>query len=501
MNSLDRLKERTREISHLGSAAAVLGWDQQCYMPPGAAAARADHLATMSKLIHEKFTSDEMGKLIEEAARETEGMPFESDDASLVRVIKKDFERETKVPTELVAEETKTTALAHEEWVAARKANNYKHFQPWLEKIVDIERRIAEARGYKDQIYDALMDPFEPGMKTSEVEAIFDAIRPELVQIVKDIKDSGVEVDSSILHRKYAIDKQREITNDVASRIGFDFKTGRQDEAAHPFCTSFATSDVRITTRFDENFLSGSVFATMHEAGHAMYEQGFPEHFEGTPLRGGASLGFHESQSRMWENQVGRSRPFIEYYFPILQEKFPESLGDVSVDQFYRAANKVEPSLIRVEADEVTYGLHIMLRFELEKEMIAGRVDFNTLPDLWNSKMEEYLGITPDSDANGVLQDVHWSSGIIGYFPTYQLGNLISAQLWEMIRNEITDLDDQIRRGEFSNLLSWLRKNVHAHGCKFEPADLIQRITGKPLDSKPYLTYLRSKFGTIYGIK
>lgn len=501
MSALEPLKERYREISHLRAAAAVLGWDQQCYMPPGAAQARAEQLETLSKMIHEKFTSDEMGRLIEAAEEETAGMPFESDEASMVRVLRRDYDRETKVPTELVAEETKTTALAHEEWVVARKNNDYKHFQPWLEKIVDIERRIAEARGYKEQMYDALMDPFEPGMKTSEVEAIFDALRPELVQIVKDIKDSGVQVDNSLMHRNYDIAKQREITNDIAKRIGYDFNIGRQDEAPHPFCTSFAATDVRITTRFHENFLPGSVFATMHEAGHAMYEQGMPAKFEWTPLRGGASLGFHESQSRMWENQVGRSRAFIEYYFPVLQEKFPESLGDVTVDDFYRAANKVQPSFIRVEADEVTYGLHIMLRFELEKEMIAGRVDFNKLPELWNSKMEEYLGITPDSDSNGVLQDVHWSGGTIGYFPTYQLGNMIAAQLWEKIKVELPDIEDQIRRGEFANLLGWLRKNVHAHGRKFEPADLIVRVTGKPLEARPYLTYLRSKFGTIYGIK
>ena len=283
-------------------------------------------------------------------------------------------------------------------------------------------------------------------------------------------------------------------------RIGFDFETGRQDQAAHPFCTSFSTKDVRITTRFDEHYLPGSVFASMHEAGHAMYEQGSPEKYDSTPLRGGTSLGFHESQSRMWENQVGRSRQFINYYFPVLKEKFPESLGKVTAEEFYKAANKVEPTLIRVEADEVTYGLHIMLRFELEKLMVEDKVKFSDLPDLWNTKMKEYLGVTPPNDAEGVLQDVHWSSGIIGYFPTYQLGNLISAQLWEKMLQGMPDLYEQIGRGEFSNLLGWLRKNVHQHGRKYLPGELIVKVTGRQVESETYMKYLRGKYGDIYQL-
>ncbi len=500
MSALETLQQKLKEISDLNSAAALLSWDQQCYMPPGAAESRAEQLTTLSKLIHEKSTSDEIGSLIDKASSENSGAEYHSLEASLIRVAKRDYDLAVKVPTELVAEETKTTTLAHEEWVKARKENNYNHFRPWLEKIVDIERRIAECRGYKDQIYDALLDPYEPGMTSAEVETIFNQVRNDLVQLVKEIKASSVKVDDSILYRKYDVVKQNDICNDVVSKIGYDFSTGRQDKAAHPFCTSFATTDVRITTRFNENSLLGSVMSSMHEAGHAMYEQGFPPEFNGTPLRGGCSLGFHESQSRMWENQVGRGKPFINWYFSKLQSTFPESLGDVNAEQFYLAVNKVEPSLIRTESDEVTYNLHIMLRFELEKEMVAGRIDYANLPEIWNEKMREYLGVVPDSDANGVLQDVHWSAGILGYFPTYALGNLIAAQLWKKVNEEIPDLQDQFGRGQFDSLLEWLRKNVHIHGCKYYPSELIKMITGSAIDPNIYRDYLRGKFSEIYQL-
>ena len=500
MSTLETLKERMREISHLGSARSVLGWDQQTYMPPGAAEERADQLSTLSRIIHDKFTSDEVGKLLDDAIRETEGMDYGSDDAALVRVVKRDYDLETKIPGDLVAEQTKTSSLAHEVWVNARKENDYKSFQPWLEKNVDICRRIAEHHGYEECMYDALLDEYEPGMKTSDVERIFGDLRTGLIELVRQIKESGVEVNGTIMTRKYDKQAQIEITNDLVKKIGYDLTTGRQDQAVHPFCTSFATTDVRITTRFNESYLPGSVFASMHEAGHAMYEQGSPEKFNGSPLRGGTSLGFHESQSRMWENLVGRSRPFINYYFPTLQEKFPESLGDVNAEQFYRAANHVKPSLIRVEADEVTYNLHIMLRFELEKAMIECEVNFSDLPEIWNSKMEEYLGIKPPTDAEGVLQDIHWSSGTIGYFPTYALGNLISVQLWEKITDEMTDIYEQIGRGEFSPLRQWLVENVHKHGRKFFPQELIHRITGEQIESGSYLRYLRNKYSDIYNL-
>jgi carboxypeptidase Taq len=499
MSALETLKSRLNEVVRLRQAASLVDWDQQCYMPPGGSDARAEQAAVLQKVIHEKFTSDEIGELLDKSAAEA-GTDIENDDAALVRATRRDYDLETKVSAALVAEFAKTTSLAHDVWVKARKANDYKQFQPWLEKIVDLCRQIAEHRGYEDHIYDALIHPFEPGMKTAEVDRIFSELRPRLVDLVKMVQDSPTKVDASVMTRKYDVENQKEICNDIVSRIGYDFNNGRQDQAPHPFCTNFSNKDVRITTRFDENFLPGSVFASMHEAGHAMYEQGSPDKFEGTPLAGGCSLGFHESQSRMWENQIGRSRQFIDYYFPTLHAKFPESLGDITAEKFYLAANKVEPSLIRVEADEMTYGLHIMLRFELEKLMVEGKVNFSELPDLWNSKMQEYLGVTPPNDAQGVLQDVHWSSGIIGYFPTYQLGNLISAQLWEKMQAEIPDIYGGIARGEFKAILDWLRKNVHSQGSKFLPGELIQRITGNPIQTEPYFKYLRGKYGEIYGM-
>jgi carboxypeptidase Taq len=500
MSSIAGLKEILNKVERLGQASAVLDWDQQCYMPPGGAEARAEQQAVIGRLHHDLFTSDEVGTLLERSQAELNGAGPDSDDAALVVVTQREYDRETKVPGDLVAEFAKTTSLAHETWVHARKNNDFEHFRPTLEKIVELCRQVAEHRGYDDHIYDALMDPFEPGMTSAEVDQIFGDLRPTLVEMVKRIKDSSVKADGSIMTRTYPIDKQREICNDVVKLVGYDFENGRQDEAPHPFCTNFSNKDVRITTRFDEHYLPGSIFASLHEAGHAMYEQGSPDKFEGTPLAGGASLGFHESQSRMWENQVGRSKEFIGFYFPRLQKAFPDALGNVSAEDFRRAANKVEPSLIRVEADEVTYGLHIMLRYELEKMMLEGKVSFKDLPELWNTKMQDYIGVTPDSDANGVLQDVHWSSGILGYFPTYQLGNLISAQLWEKMNQDISDIPDQMARGEFGQILDWLRKNVHQYGAKYFPKDLIVKATAKPLTSEPYNKYIESKYSEIYRL-
>lgn len=500
MSKVAELKDRIREIQRLSQASAVLSWDQQCNMPPLGAQSRAEQLATLSKIIHEKFTSDEVGALIDDLSAETSNASMDDDEKAMARILKRNYDRLTKVPTALVAEEAEVTTLAHEVWVKARKENDFKSFLPSLEKIIDIKRQIAEYIGFDEHIYDALLDAYEPGMKTKEVEIIFNELRPKLVNFVKQIQDSGTEVDDSILKRKYDIEKQKEIANDVVKRIGYDFSRGRQDIAAHPFCTTLGSGDVRITTRFDDHFLPSSLFASMHEAGHAMYEQGIPEKYDGTALFDACSLAFHESQSRMWENNVGRSREFIEYYLPVLQEAFPESLGDVSVDEFYRAANKVSPSLIRVEADEVTYGLHIMLRFELEKNMLEGKINFAELPEIWNEKMREYLGITPPNDSSGVLQDVHWSAGIVGYFPTYALGNLIGAQLWEKIQREIPDLKEQIRSGQFDQLLSWLRANVHQYANKYLPGELIVKITGNPIQTEPFMQYLHDKYAPIYNL-
>ena len=337
-------------------------------------------------------------------------------------------------------------------------------------------------------------------MKTSQVQAVFDSIKPDLIALVRQIAAKANPVGDAVLHREYDEQQQLNFGLDVIKRYGFDFTRGRQDRSVHPFTTGFSIGDVRITTRVERNFLSPALFGTLHECGHALYEQGINPELERTPLADGASLGMHESQSRLWENLVGRSRPFWQFFFPKLKEAFPAQLADQTLESFYRAANTVSPSLVRVEADEVTYGLHVMLRFELENEMIEGRVKIADVPEAWNAKMQDFLGITPPTVALGALQDIHWSSGLIGYFPTYQLGNLISLQLWDKINADIPDLTDQIAQGEFGALLPWLRTNLHQHGRKFTSVELLQRITGGGLNPAPYLKYLKTKFGEIYGL-
>jgi carboxypeptidase Taq len=370
-----------------------------------------------------------------------------------------------------------------------------------LQKIVDLNRKLADALGYPEKPYDALLDQFEPDMKTSDVKAVFDSIKPDLIELVREIAAKADAVSDAVLHREYDEQAQWNFGLDVIKRYGFDFDRGRQDRSVHPFTTSFSIGDVRITTRVDRKFLSPALFGTLHECGHALYEQGFNREFERTPLADGASLGMHESQSRLWENLVGRSLPFWQFFFPRLKAAFPAQMADQSLESFYRAANKVSPSFVRVEADEVTYGLHVMLRFELEIEMIEGRLKIAEVPEAWNAKMQDFMGITPPTTALGALQDIHWSGGMIGYFPTYQLGNLLSLQLWDKINADLPDLTEQITRGEFGALLTWLRTNLHQHGRKFTSVELLQRITGGGLNPAPYLKYLKAKFGEVYGLQ
>jgi carboxypeptidase Taq len=348
-------------------------------------------------------------------------------------------------------------------------------------------------------VYDPLLDDFEPGLKTAEVKAIFDVLRPQQVELIRKIMEKPL-VDDSFLHKPYSEKDQWDFGVSVLSDMGFDWKRGRQDKSMHPFTTSFGLGDVRITTRVDPDYSIVSLLGSMHEGGHALYEQGIALKLRRTPLAGGASMAVHESQSRMWENLVGLSEAFWRYYYPRLQQVFSSQLGNVDWVTFYRGVNKVEPSLIRTAADEATYNLHIMLRLKLEIALMEGSLEVKDLPEAWNAGMKEYLGLTPPNDAQGVLQDIHWSGGSIGYFPTYALGNLISVQLWEQIHKEIPDLDRQIADGKFASLLEWLRTNIHQHGAKFEPQELIQRVTGSKIDPKPYVRYLQEKFGQIYKI-
>ncbi len=497
MSRLNQLRELLGEIADLNAAVAVLGWDQNTYMPPGGAEARSHQLATLSKIAHLKFTSPETGKLIEEIQKE--GLDPESDDAALLRVVARDYEKATRVPPEFVAEFAQVTSRAHEAWVEAKGKSEFSIFRPHLEKIVELTRQYITFFPPADHPYDILLDNYEPGMKTAEVKEIFDQLRPRQVELIRAISERP-QVEDSFLRLDYEKQKQWDFGVEVITRFGYDWKRGRQDESPHPFTTSFSVNDVRITTRFLPNDGVSALFSTMHEAGHALYEQGIAPAFERTPLASGASLAIHESQSRMWENLVGRSLPFWEHFYPRFRELFPAQLGNVDLMTFYKGINKVQPSLIRVEADEATYNLHIMLRLEIEIALVEGNLQVKDLPEYWNTKMQEYLGLTPPNDAQGVLQDIHWSMGFIGYFSTYALGNLISVQLWEKIHQDIPDLEDQIRRGEFGALLSWLREKVHRYGRKYEPQQLVQRITGSKITPEPYLRYLQQKFGAIYNL-
>ena len=494
---LNELKAILAEVSDLNRAASVLGWDQQTYMPRAGAEARGQQMGTLGKIAHEKFTDEKVGKLLEELK---DAFHPESDEFALIKVTRRQYEKSTRVPAAFVAEQAEVTAAAHEGWVEARQKSDYSIFEPHLAKVMDLTKRYIGFFPKADHPYDTLLDDYEPGMKTAEVQAIFAELRKKQVRLLQAIAEKK-QVDDSFLHKKYPEAKQRAFGEKVITSFGFDWNRNRQDKAPHPFCTSFGINDVRITTRFNEKFLNPALFGTMHETGHAFYDGGINPSYERTPLADGASLGVHESQSRMWENLVGRSLAFWEHFYPDLQETFPSQLGNVKLRDFYKAINKVEPSLIRVEADEATYNMHIMLRLEIEIAMIEGAVALKDLPELWNTKMKEYLGVVPPDDAQGVLQDIHWSFGGLGYFSTYALGNLISAQLWEKINAEITDLSTQIRAGKFDSLLGWLRANIHVHGRKYEPQELVKKVTGSKIDPAPYLRYLEAKFSDVYGLK
>lgn len=493
---LNELKSILAEVHDLNRAGAVLGWDQQTYMPRAGAEARGQQMGTLGKIAHEKFTDEKVGKLLEELK---DAYHPQSDEFALIKVTRRQYDKSTRVPAAFVAEQAEVTAAAHEGWVEARTKSDYSIFEPHLAKVMDLTRRYIDFFPKADHPYDTLLDDYEPGMKTAEVQAIFAELRKKQVRLIQSIAEKK-QVDDSFLHLKFVEAKQRAFGEKVITAFGFDPNKNRQDKAPHPFCTSFSINDVRITTRFNEKFLNPALFGSMHETGHALYDGGFNLSYERTPLANGASLGVHESQSRMWENLVGRSLAFWEHFYPELQKTFPSQLGDVKLRNFYKAINKVEPSLIRVEADEATYNMHIMLRLEIEIAMVEGAVALKDLPELWNTKMKEYLGITPPNDALGVLQDIHWSFGGLGYFSTYALGNLISAQLWEKINAEITDLSAQIRAGKFDALLGWLRANIHVHGSKYEPQELVQKVTGSKIDPAPYLRYLETKFSDVYGL-
>jgi carboxypeptidase Taq len=496
---LTSLKIAVNEISDLVSAMSLLGWDQQTYMPKGGAEDRGYALSTLARITHLKTTAPEIGALLEDLMADHSDLDPDSNDARLIQVSWREYTKRARIPTRWVVENARVTTTAQTIWEKAKEESNYSIFQPHLERVMELRREYASFFAPYDHIYDPLLDDFEPGLKTSAVKEIFSTLRPEQVNLIKAISEKPA-IDDSFLRLPYAEQGQWDFGVDVITRFGYDWNHGRQDRAVHPFTQGFGVGDVRITTRFDPERGASALFSTMHEAGHALYDLGFDHALARTPLASGASMALHESQSRMWENLVGRSLPFWKFFYPRLQVRFPSQLGNVDLMTFYRGINKVEPSYIRVEADEATYNLHCMLRLELEIALMDTTLEVRHLPEAWNSRMKDYLGVTPPNDRLGVLQDVHWSNGLIGYFPTYALGNLVSVQLWEKIQQDIPDLLEQFEQGQFSSLLAWLRLNVHRHGAKFEPQELIEKVTGNPINPAPYLHYLKSKYSEIYGL-
>lgn len=496
-SEFEELLNIVRTVCDLRSAALLLEWDQETYMPAGAIKERAQQIATLHATSHELFIRDRTGELLEGLRSEGDADPM-GFRQSLIRVADRDYSRTRRLSPDLIREIAETTSNAKASWAQARSENEFGRFAPDLERVIGLCIQKAEAIGYSDHLYDPLLDEYEPGCSSAQIKYIFDELRASLVPIVQAIQDAP-QPESSFLNYSYDDEIQWDFGMEILRDIGFDFQRGRQDRSEHPFSTTFSLNDVRITTRIHERkFLSG-LFSSLHEAGHGLYEQGIDPKLEGTLLAQGTSLGMHESQSRLWENQVGRSEAFWSCYYRDLQQRFKDELQSISLDEFYRVINRVRPSQIRVDSDEVTYNLHIMLRFELEMILLEERVSVHDLPDLWNDRMEGYLGICPENDTNGVLQDIHWSMGAFGYFPTYALGNLMSAQIFDAASDALVDLQAQISRGEFKPLREWLQANVYHWGRSISAPEIIEWMTKDTISPEPWLKYIRKKYSTIYG--
>jgi carboxypeptidase Taq len=491
-DALTQLKERLATVTDLERISRVLSWDQQTVMPPAGWKHRGEHLARLRRISHEVLTDDETGRLLDELRSVEDSLDPDSDDAALIRLARRDYEKASRVPTELRTEMTRAGTEARTIWVQARARSDFESFRPALEHNYDLRKRYVECFDDVDEPYDILLDDFEPETTTAEVRATFAEIKPDLIQLIAELRDD--EVDDSFLRGTFPSEAQERLANEVVTLFGFRPNTWRLDPTEHPFASGAGVDDIRITTHYDPETMK-SFFSTMHEYGHGLYSHQAPRHLQSLPIGGPSSLGIHESQSRMWENLVGRSRPFWQFFYPRAQAAFPQQLSNVELDDFIAGINRVQPSLVRIKADEVTYGMHVILRFELEQDIVNGRVEVRDLPRAWNEKMQEYLGVDVPNDAQGVLQDTHWASGLIGYFSTYLLGTVMSVQLWEKILEDVPDLEEQIERGEFGALRDWLGEHVHSLGRKFPPQETLRRATGSTIDTKPYLAYLRAKYG------
>jgi carboxypeptidase Taq len=495
----ERLVRVLGQNTDLDRTLGLIEWDQQTMMPRRGAGARAEQMATLAGIIHERSTSPEIGQMLDELRLLEENHPRDSVEASLIRVTRREYDKMRRVPAELQTELSRASGLAFPAWVAARKKSDFASFAPHLERMLELKRQYVACFDEFDCAYDALLDDYEPEMKTSEVAAVFARLREALMPLVSRIRERQDRVDGSPLQGEFPAERQRALLLELLPYLGYDPELNRLDQAPHPFASGLGINDVRLTTRFDEHNLSPALFGTIHEQGHGLYEAGFAPALDRTPLARAASLGLHESQSRLWENIVGRSRSFWTFATPLLRKHFPERFSEVSEEALFRAASQMKPSLIRVEADEATYSLHIILRFELEQDLINGSLAVNDLPEAWNGKMRDYLGVEAPNDAQGVLQDIHWANGYLGYFPTYALGSVVAAQIWQRVKADMPDIEESFAQGEFLGLRDWLREHLHRHGRKFTAKETVELVAGQPLDPEPFIAYITGKIDELYG--
>lgn len=499
----ERISELLRHVQAIGdlsSLRSLAEWDQLTAMPDGGAEVRGHQQATLEGMIHQRQTDSRVGELLQ-SLEGVVGQPrFTESDRGLVMQVRRGYERATKLPRALVEEKARVDVASSESWEKARAHNDFASFAPWLQRTLELNREIADRIGYLEKRYDALVDDYDPGMTTAQLEKLFVPLRDASVNLLRRIQASGQTPDTSCIEGNFPIEQQKTLCENAAQGMGYDLARGQIAISAHPFTSSFgAPDDVRFTVRYNEKYMAQSLMAALHEGGHALYEQGFAPGLVRTPLAAGASFGLHESQSRLWENVLGRSLPFWQGKYALVQEVFPQQFKEVDVASFVKALNTVEPSLIRVEADEVTYNLHIIIRFELEKALIAGEISVESLPRLWKEKYREYLGIVPENDTLGVLQDSHWSSGF-GYFPSYSLGNLASAQIYAKMRSEISDIDTRLAAGDTASILTWLREHMYTLGATYLPEDLLQRLTGEALNPQYFVNYLTEKYEQLYAL-
>ncbi len=498
---LDELKQRMARLSDLKYASALASWDQQTKMPRRGAESRADVLATLAELRHREFTDAETGRLLESAVTEVNGADPDSDDARLLQSVRRDWEKARRVPGALTAELAHAGSRGQEAWITARRDSDFAAFQPALQRNVDLARRYVDCHlghdGY-ECAYDVLLDDYEPLMRTTQVVELFDELKAELVPMIAAIKDSA-GVDASPVEVRFPVDDQRALSREIVKLMGFTDRGWRLDDTVHPFATGVGDGDVRITTRYDENYWPMALFGSMHECGHGLYEEGSSLAHPRSPLGTVDSLAMHESQSRLWENMVGRGRAFATVLAPRVASHC-EALEGIEPDSLFRAVNRVQPSFIRVEADEATYALHIILRFELEQELIEGTLKVQDAAEAWRARFKDYFDLEVTDDADGILQDVHWSAGLMGYFSTYALGNLIAGQLWERAHQDLPELETALAAGQLGGLRDWLREHVHRHGAKFPTAELLQRELGAPISVAPFVRYLKDKLGEVYGL-